>query len=110
MGKESIKLVANNKKAYFDYFIDAYIKTMLVLVVCSLVFFYFPQVLNVMPGTVLKTSRWSYDFYGIYAKFHNAEYEIFERNIGIFWEPGMYQGRASYSARNFLVNFLITSL
>ena len=22
MGKESIKLVANNKKAYFDYFID----------------------------------------------------------------------------------------
>ena len=73
----------------FDYFIDAYIKTMLVLVVCSLVFFYFPQVLNVMPGTVLKTSGWSYDFYGIYAKFHKAEYEILERNIGIFWEPGI---------------------
>ena len=51
-------------------------------------------------------------FYGIYAKFHKAEYEILERNIGIFWEPGMYQGYVIFvintggsAKRDFLENY-----
>ena len=49
----------------------------------------------VLNDTVLHLS---YDFYGIYAKFHKAEYEILERNIGIFWEPGMYQGYVIFAS------------
>lgn len=77
----------------FNDFKNAYIKIMIVLVTISLLFYFSPHLLNLIPRSkTIITSRWNYDFYYIYARFHNAQYTILKRNIGIFWEAGMYQG------------------
>lgn len=74
-------------------FMRAYIKIIFFLAVASLVFYLFPTVLQLLPyKIVIETSKWSFDNYLIYAAYHNPIYSIQERNIGVFWEPGMYQG------------------
>lgn len=74
-------------------FLNAYIKVILFLAVASLILYLVPFALNLLPyKAVIETSNWSFDYYLVYAAFHNAIYKIHQRNIGIFWEPGMYQG------------------
>lgn len=74
-------------------FMETYIKVIFFIAVVSLVLFLFPAVLSLFPiKTVIETSQWSFDYYLIYAAYHNPIYKTHLRNIGIFWEPGMYQG------------------
>lgn len=74
-------------------FMETYIKVIFFIAVVSLVLFLFPAVLSLFPiKTVIETSQWSFDYYLIYAAYHNPIYKTYLRNIGIFWEPGMYQG------------------
>ena len=78
----------------FEDFKRVYLKMMLLLVAVSLLFFNFPDLLAVIPKQVMVRSDggWSYDFYYLYAQYSNRSVDIYNRNIGIFWEPGMYQG------------------
>lgn len=77
----------------FNKFMNAYLKIIFFLAVISLILYIFPIVLTYCPfKIVIETSDWDYDYYIFYASFRNATQEILTRNIGIFWEPGMYQG------------------
>lgn len=72
----------------------AYINTMLLLAALSLLCFHFPAVLNLLPvrHVSLPSREWSYDLYGLYARFTSEFGNAHLRNTGVFWEPGMYQG------------------
>ena len=77
----------------FDEFINAYIKFMFFLAVVSLILYEMPDLLAVLPIKIdVITSRWDYNYYIFYATFKEQIYDVFKRNIGMFWEPGMYQG------------------
>lgn len=76
-----------------DDFLNAFLKIIFFIAITSLVLFLFPAVLNLMPfKAMINTSQWSFDNYLIYAAYHNPIYKVHQRNVGIFWEPGMYQG------------------
>lgn len=76
-----------------DEFMNAFIKIIYILAIVSLILYIFPILLTYWPFKIeLNTSNWNYDYYIFYATFQNATEDILKRNIGIFWEPGMYQG------------------
>lgn len=73
-------------------FMDAY-KAIFFIAITSLVLFCTPALLDLfLFNTEVETSKWNFDYYLIYAAYHDPIYKIHQRNIGVFWEPGMYQG------------------
>lgn len=92
----SLLIVALIVAYKIDYliFVECFVEIMLFLAIISLLFYYIPVISEILPSIHLKNtaSYNGYMFYGIYAKYANAFYYTYKRNIGVFWEPGMYQG------------------
>ena len=82
------------KSIDLDKFKQVYLNIMLFICCIAIVCFVFPNMTSIFPHSFLKTSSnsWDYDFYFVYAKYANAYNSVLQRNIGVFWEPGMFQG------------------
>ena len=82
------------KSIDLDKFKQVYLNIMLFICCIAIVCFVFPNMTSIFPHSFLKTSSnsWDYDFYFVYAKYANAYNSVLQRNIGFFWEPGMFQG------------------
>lgn len=78
----------------FDLFKESFIKVIVLIAAVSLVFFYIPALPDALPNIRFteRTVAGGYQWYVLYAKFINTNNIWYSRNIGIFWEPGMYQG------------------
>lgn len=78
----------------FELFKESFINVIIFITAVSLIFFYIPALPNALPNIRFteKTVAGGYQWYILYAKFINTNNIWYSRNIGIFWEPGMYQG------------------
>ena len=68
---------------------------MLIIAIISIIATIFPAMLELLPSITLQAQNeynWSYNFYLLFACYNNQIGELNNRNIGIFWEPGMYAG------------------
>lgn len=95
IGRFSLLLTPYLLVKHFDFtrFKYAFIKTMLGIAIVSIVLFCVPSLLKMLPRIDMGgTGSSGYSFYFIYARFSNTFIPVLQRNIGIFWEPGMYQG------------------
>lgn len=74
---------------YVDYnlFIDQYIKIMLAMSIGALLGMRFFNVLISMPVPIIR-GDWNYHYFGIFALREVSD----TRTVGLFWEPGMFQG------------------
>lgn len=81
-------------EADFDLFKDCFIEFLIFIAAVSLVLFYIPAITSVLPSFDFteRTVAGGYQWYLVYARFINNNNVWYNRNIGIFWEPGMYQG------------------
>lgn len=78
----------------FELFSECFIKIMVFIAAISIVFFYIPFIPRILPSIRFtnKTVYGGYQWFLIYAKYINSNNAMFARNIGVFWEPGIYQG------------------
>lgn len=74
----------------FEKIKNMYIDTILFIAFVSLVLFFGQTITSKLPYISLDDGN--YKYYLIYAQFSNNRITVLNRNIGIFWEPGMYQG------------------
>lgn len=82
------------KSIDLERFKQVYLNIMLFICCIAIICFVFPNMTDILPHSFLKTgsNSWNYDFYFVYAKYANAYNSVLQRNIGVFWEPGMFQG------------------
>lgn len=83
------------KKLQFNKFVTVFVSLILVLAIISLAFYYIHFLQNTLPWIKLEnqgTIYGGYRFWGIFARYENNRVLSYMRNIGVFWEPGMYQG------------------
>ena len=74
----------------FEQIKEDFINTILFLAIVSLILYWGQNITGKLPYVSL--SKGNYKFYFLYAQFTKNYIPVLNRNIGIFWEPGMYQG------------------